>query len=91
MLVNEIHKSILDAIDKRVKIFIRWAKFDRTLYGKVYSINGGNIGVLINDEIKDCRVKDGIDVIIDDVVIVKVPNNDENFMYVDGKLKRKVV
>ena len=39
-------------------------------------------------EKKLCRVKDGISISVGDIVIIKVPNNNANKKYIDGKLAK---
>jgi len=61
-------------------------KYDRTLMGKVKTLRASNADVEINGNTVTCRLKAGISIAVGDVVIIKVPNNNGNLKYIDGKL-----
>lgn len=87
--MNFIHKEILTAIDERIKQMVSILQFDRTYYGKVVEIVDTRISkVEINGAVIDCRYKDGVTFNVDDVVIVKAPNNNFSYLYIDGKLSK---
>lgn len=87
--MNLIHKEILTAIDERIKHWISTLQFDRTYYGKVVEIVDNRIArVDINGAIVDCRIKYAISFAVDDVVIIKAPNNNFSYLYIDGKLTK---
>lgn len=87
--MNFIHKEILNAIDERIKHLISTLQFDRTYYGKVIEKTSNRIAkVEINGAVVECRCKDGITFNVDDVVIIKAPNNNFSYLYIDGKLSK---
>jgi hypothetical protein len=65
-------------------------KYDRTEFGKVVSgiSDSKEYKVEINDKVVTCRIKNGVTVTSGDVVIVKVPNNNPKYRYIDGKLAK---
>lgn len=63
-------------------------KYDRTELGKVISVSTKEVVVSINGQETICRIKEGISVAANDIVIVKVPNNNANKKYIDGKLAK---
>ena len=74
-------REYIDAMSVRLK-------YDRTELGKIISLDTKEAIVLINEEKCKCRIKDGINVSVDDVVIVKVPNNNTSKKYIDGKFRK---
>lgn len=89
--MNEVQRSVIEAIDKRIGLLTRRLRFDYTLYGRVDSIDGSLINTTVDGVNRALRIKHGVDVEVGDVVIIKVPNSDMSFAYIDGKLKREVV
>ena len=81
-----VQEEIIKAIHVYVDGIADKLKYDKTIMGKVVSINGGNAVVEVNGSNQTCRVKAGIDVVAGDVVLVKIPNNNKNHKYIDGKL-----
>lgn len=63
-------------------------KYDRTELGKIISIDKKEVVVSVNEQEVICRVKDGISISVGDIVIIKVPNNNANKKYIDGKLAK---
>lgn len=63
-------------------------KYDRTEFGKVVSYDDKEAIVTINGENSVCKIKDGMNISVEDVVIVKVPNNNVSKKYIDGKFKK---
>lgn len=63
-------------------------KYDKTIMGKVISVGATTAVVEIAGQNVTCRIKDGITIAANDVVIVKIPNNNQNRKYIDGKLKK---
>lgn len=63
-------------------------EYDKTIFAKVKSINGSTAVVNANNADMTCGIKDGITIAVGDVVIVKVPNNNNSRKYIDGKLKK---
>lgn len=63
-------------------------EYDKTVFGKVVSINGTSVTIETNGSRMECGIKDGITIAVGDIVIVKIPNNNASRKYVDGKLKK---
>lgn len=63
-------------------------KYDKTVMGKVKSVSAASAVVEIGGQNVTCRIKDGISIAANDVVIVKFPNNNSSRKYIDGKLKK---
>jgi len=86
---NELNKNIFRAIDDVIKEHLRKLSFDKTLtpFGEVTEIVGNKVNVKINGEIYSCRIKDGITILVGDMVIVKQIDFANCKHYVDGKLK----
>ena len=63
-------------------------RYDKTMMAKVVSI--GTVTAVVESGGTEfvCRIKDGIEVTAGDVVIVKIPNNNKDHKYIDGKLKK---
>lgn len=63
-------------------------KYDKTIMGKVVSVGTTTAVCEVSGEEVTCRIKDGITIAVNDIVIIKVPNNNGNKKYIDGKLKK---
>lgn len=61
-------------------------KYDRTIMGKVTTINSSTATIESGGQKFTCRIKHGITIAVGDVVIVKIPNNNKDYKYIDGKL-----
>lgn len=85
--MKSMEEMILNAIDNRFKIWEKKLKYDQTYYGKIRNITDTKCVVSINGVDYSARIKEGVSIIVNDVVIVKIPNGNFSFMYVDGKLK----
>jgi hypothetical protein len=85
---NELNKNIFRTIDDVIKEHLKKLSYDKTLFGQVTEMNGNKIDVKFNCEIYKCRIKDGVTVVVGDVVIVKQIDYPDCKYYVDGKLKR---
>lgn len=81
-VANQIIEFIQEYINANKDLF----KYDRTIMGKVISINSPTAVVECAGEQLTCRIKDGITIAANDVVIVKIPNNNKDYKYIDGKL-----
>lgn len=81
---------IQDEIIKTIQTYVDGIKdglkYDRTLMGKIISITDGNAVVEVSGDNVSCRIKAGIEISVGDVVLVKIPNNNKNLKYIDGKL-----
>lgn len=63
-------------------------KYDRTIMAKVVSVGDTTAVVEVSGKETTCRIKDGVSCAVGDIVIVKVPNNNKDHKYIDGKLKK---
>ncbi len=81
-----VQEEIIKAIHVYVDGISDKLKYDKTIMGKVISIDSDKAVVEINGNNQTCRIKAGISIIVGDVVLVKVPNNNKNHKYIDGKL-----
>lgn len=81
-----IQDEIIKTIQTYVDGIVDKLKYDKTIMGKVVSINGDNAVVELTGDSQTCRIKAGIDISTGDVVLVKIPNNNKNLKYIDGKL-----
>lgn len=84
--MQNIEDMIIDAVDNRFKVLADRLQFDKTYYGKVVSIAGRYATVNINGVEYKAQIKDGIFVSVDNVVVLKAPNGNFSFLYIDGKL-----
>lgn len=80
-LLNACKKLTLETIKQE-------CNYDRTKFGIITEL-GSNYGIVkMNGETYKCKLKDGIDLAVNDSVIVIVPNGNFNMKYIDGKLKK---
>lgn len=81
-VANEIIKFVQEYLNNNKDLF----KYDRTAMAKVISINTSTAIVEFSGQQHTCRIKDGITFAVGDIVIVKIPNNNKDHKYIDGKL-----
>lgn len=84
--MNEIQRSIIDAIKAQVNEKIKNLQFDKTCYGKVVTIRDNICDVEINGEITQCKIRNGLQINVNDIVLVRLINNDFSNKFVDAKL-----
>ena len=84
--MNEIQRSIIDAIKVQVNEKIKDLQFDKTCYGKVVAIRDDTCDVEINGEITQCKIRNGLQISVNDIVLVRLINNDFSNKFVDAKL-----
>ena len=84
--MSKVDDLIIQAVDNRFKVLANQLKFDRTYYGKVVNIDGRHAIVNINGIEYRAQIKDGMFIVTNDVVVLKAPNGNFSFLYVDGKL-----
>lgn len=80
--------AIIDFVRNYVDEISDTLKYDKTCLGKVKTIGTTTATVDVNGQTITCRIKDGITISTNDVVIIKIPNNNKNLKYIDGKLKK---
>lgn len=80
--------SIIDFVQNYVDEIADTLKYDKTCMGKVKTVDTTTATVDVNGQTITCRIKDGITISTNDVVIIKIPNNNKNLKYIDGKLKK---
>ena len=84
--MDEIQKSIIDAIKIQVNEKIKDLQFDKTCYGKVVAIRDDTCDVEIRGEITQCKIRNGLQICENDIVLVRLINNDFSNKFVDAKL-----
>ena len=84
--MDEIQKSIVDAIKIQVNEKIKDLQFDKTCYGKVVAIRDDVCDVEINGEMTQCKIRNGLQISVNDIVLVRLINNDFSNKFVDAKL-----
>lgn len=83
----DLENTLLKVIDNRIDVAIKEKiKFDKTYNGKVISIDGKKCVVNIGGSKYNAKIRSGLDVLVDDVVVLKAPNGNFSFLYVDCKL-----
>ena len=86
VIINDIQKSILDAIDYLIDNRLKYLKFNRTTTGKITAINLDNTyNVEINGEISVLKAREDLILLVDDIVYVEIPNNNFSFAYINCK------
>lgn len=81
-VANQIIEFVRSYLDNNKDLF----KYDRTTMAKVISVGTATSVVEFNGQQHTCRMKDGISIAVGDIVIVKIPNNNKDHKYIDGKL-----
>ena len=84
--MDEIQKSIVDAIKIQVNEKIKDLQFDKTCYGKVVAIRDDVCDVEINGEMTQCKIRNGLQISVNDIVLVRLINNDFSNKFADAKL-----
>ena len=84
--MDEIQKSIIDAIKIQVNEKIKDLQFDKTCYGKVVAIRDDTCDVEISGEMTQCKIRNGLQISVNDIVLVRLINNDFSNKFVDAKL-----
>lgn len=85
--MSKVDDLIIQAVDNRIDVVIKERmKFDKTYYGKVINVNKNRCTVNINGSEYICKIRSGLELAIGDVVVIKSPNNNFSFLYVDAKL-----
>ena len=78
--------DILEAVDTRIQKYIHDLKFDKTAIGVIKQNNlDGSYQVEINDVETKVFARDGLTLNINDVVCVRVLNNNYSQKYIDCK------
>lgn len=81
-----VQEEIIKAIHAYVDGIADKLKYDKTIMAKVISIDGKTAIVEYSENQISCRIKAGIDISVGDIVLIKIPNNNKNLKYIDGKL-----
>ncbi len=81
-----IQDEIIKTIETYFDSFSDKLKYDKTIVGKVVSISNNIATVEVSENQLTCRIKADINISVGDVVLIKIPNNNKNLKYVDGKL-----
>ena len=84
--MDDIQKSIFEAINYLVNKKINNLKFNRYVTGKIITINEDNTyNVEINGEISILKAREDLILLINDIVYIMVPNNNFSFAFIDCK------
>lgn len=87
--MNEIQRYLSNFIEE-IKLLVdkktKTLKFDKTIEGKVVSINNEICEVEINGEIFECKIRNDLQIDVGDIVLIKIINNDFSNKYIDAKL-----
>lgn len=83
-----VSEQIVSFVRGYLDNYIDTLKYDRTLMGKIVSIADSTAVVELNGEQVTCRIKDGLSLAVGDVIIIRLPNNNKDKKYIDGKLKK---
>lgn len=83
-----VQEQIINFVREYIDNISEHLKYDKTTMGKVISVATTTAVVESAGENMTCRIKDGVTIAVGDVVIVKIPNNNGNKKYIDGKLKK---
>lgn len=81
-----IQDEIIKTIETYFNSFSEKLSYDKTMVGKIISISNNIATVEVSENELTCRIKADINVSVGDVVLIKIPNNNKNLKYVDGKL-----
>lgn len=81
-----VQDEIVKYVQTYVDSIMDKLKYDKTIVGKVISIGVKNAQVETGGNEITCRIKADITIAVGDVVLVKIPNNNKNLKYIDGKL-----
>ena len=81
-----VEEQIAGFVEEYFKLNADLLKYDKTIMGKVVSISSTTAVVESSGENFTCRIKHGISIAVNDIVIVKIPNNNKDYKYIDGKL-----
>lgn len=83
-----VSNQIIDFVKEYLNNNKDLLKYDKTLMAKVVSVDNSTAIVESSEHQFTCRIKDGIDFSVGDIVVVKIPNNNNDHKYIDGKLKK---
>ncbi|HHX67003.1 MAG TPA: hypothetical protein GX708_02975 [Gallicola sp.] len=87
--MSDIKKYLNSFIDE-IKLLIdnktKKLDFDKTYRGIVKNINNEICEVEINGQIFECKIRNDLQINVDDVVLIKIINNNFSDKYVDAKL-----
>ncbi len=80
--MNQLQEEIYKTVDIIVQNRLKDLKFDKTKKGRVISVDNENCMVLIDGEEYNCKIKKGLCVVINDIVLVTFPLNNSVSKYV---------
>lgn len=83
---NEIEEKLLKSIDILIDGKLKKLKFNYYIEGKIISINSdGTYNVKINGSDEKLSTREGLSLVVNDVVLILVPNGNTSFKFIDIK------
>lgn len=77
---------LVDVIDKRILKIVRSLPFDYTIAARIKTDNGGGTYVAVyNDEDITVKAKDGLSLVVGDIVYIRCPSGRFEDRYIDCK------
>jgi len=85
--MNDIQKSILNTIERRIRKNIKKLKFDYTITGKIISFDSSNnsYNVLYNGTELQVKAREGLNLQPNDLVYIRVVRGDFSEKFIDCK------
>lgn len=78
--------EFIKSLNKYISKMIKKAQFNRTQSGVIIGINqNGSYKVKINDNIFNIYAVEGLNLAVNDIVLVEIVNNDFSFKYIKCK------
>lgn len=81
--MNDFQREIYKTVDRLTEQKLKGLGFDISKRGKVISVNSNVATVQIDGEDYTCKLRRGINVIPNDIVYVKFPQNNESDKYIE--------
>jgi hypothetical protein len=79
-------KAINEAIDIKLRRFKDQLKYDVTLIGKIKSVDdGGLYTVTINDNDTQCKAREGLTLLVGDIVYIRCIQGNFSNKFIDSK------
>lgn len=84
--MNEIQRALYEHVKIIVEEYLKKLKYNYTKTGVVKSVDENIATVLIDEAESKCKIRSGLKLYPNDMVIVMIKQNDYSDKYVDGKL-----
>lgn len=82
--MNDFQREIYKTIDILVEQKMKGLEFDKTKKGKVISVMPSSCVVVLGGEPFTCKLRQGLDVSVGEVVLVSLPQNKDYDRYVES-------